>query len=563
MFMTGILLMLLFSSSAISQDRLLIIAPDEFIDELEPLKRFKDFSCRPTTLVSLTEVYNNFTGADSPEMVKKCIAHYEKSYKIKHVMLVGDCDKFPVRYCSRDEIEPRTYTPCDLYYADLYKSDGSFDDWDGNGNGVYAELRPTSANNNLDNVNWYPDVAVARVPASTTNEVRTYVEKVISYEFRASNSQWFKKALLVTGNWGNDVQIKDYIATNYLTGFTIIKHYATTVWPLYPIDPNDIEGSMDKRAEPMTNHIDQGVGFINYFGHGAIDSFCWVYDKRHVAQLSNTGKLPVVFSLGCDTGGFAPNPPWQDYTDTDNVFHSSHGPTGVTAPPMAIQPGETHTHDCDREAYPENWLVYRDTGAIGFVGPVGTGNPTYTEMMDKNFFKAYKDGYRAFGDLWYYMVEPYLLTLYDAQGNITYSSPDPNDESWHRKATWNMLIRFMATGDPSLVVGGAFNTTLCGNVYDGNGGPLQSGSRYRITCNVIVPAGQKLTANPGASVVFESGKKIIAMDPNPGNGLIVNGTAAQTVCFLSETINPQAPGVRGVKVSGQMRLRNGGGIKLY
>jgi len=67
---------------AISQySRILIIAPNEFIDELQPLKQFKDCSMRPVTLISLTDIYNNssYNGLrDNPEKVKKCIAHYKK-----------------------------------------------------------------------------------------------------------------------------------------------------------------------------------------------------------------------------------------------------------------------------------------------------------------------------------------------------------------------------------------------------------------------------------------------------------------------------------------------------
>ncbi len=88
------------SFSSLCQDKLLIIAPDEFIDELQPLRGFKECSGRPTKLVSLTEVYNNslFNGVDEPEEIKKCIAHYEKTAGVKSVLLVGDVDKFPVRW---------------------------------------------------------------------------------------------------------------------------------------------------------------------------------------------------------------------------------------------------------------------------------------------------------------------------------------------------------------------------------------------------------------------------------------------------------------------------------
>lgn len=426
---------------------LLIIAPNEFCTALQPLKEHKNTTGMRTQIVSLEYIYQNYQG-DEPEKVKKCIADYEQNYDVKYVMLVGDCDKFPVRYICRDVPVAKGYQACDLYYADLYKSDGSFDNWDGNGNGLYAQLLGTSSVNNIDNVDWHPDVAVARVPASTINEVSTYVGKVISYEFNAYNSDWFKRALLVTGDWGDSTGIKDYIATHYLSGFTIIKHYHTTVLPLYPIDTtnsNTIAASMDKRAQPMTNYINQGVGFINYFGHGSLDDFSWVYDKRHLDDLTNTDKLPIIFAVACQTGEFAPSPPWEDYNDTNNVFHVAHAPASgeIVPAPKPIQP-----QNCDREARPEDWLVKRKTGAIAYVGSAGTANPGFPDQMDKDFFEAYKLGHKTFGDMWVYVIQQYLNDRYDDQGNVLASG------EWERYATWNAPVRFMPFGDPSLRVGG-------------------------------------------------------------------------------------------------------------
>jgi|LGOV01.1.fsa_nt_gb hypothetical protein len=93
-----LLALLLIAVPAISQDKLLIIAPDDFIDKLEPLKRFKDCSGRPTILLSLTQVYQNYTGVDEPEQIKRCIADYEDKWGAEYVLLVGDVDKFPVRW---------------------------------------------------------------------------------------------------------------------------------------------------------------------------------------------------------------------------------------------------------------------------------------------------------------------------------------------------------------------------------------------------------------------------------------------------------------------------------
>jgi len=543
---------------------LLIIAPDEFMDEVEPLQRFKDASGRPTIVLSLSEVYANVNcsgGVDEPEKIKMCIAHYEQTEAIKYVMLVGDSDKFPVRYCCRDVPDPTGYQACDLYYADLYKSDGGFDDWDGNGNGLYAQLLPTSSANNVDSVNWHPDVAVARVPASSSTEVSTYVEKIISYELAASNSLWFQKALLVTGNWPPDEATKDHIATNYLTGFTIIKWYYSIFKDLYPIDPNDVEGSMDKRAQPMTDYINQGVGFLNHYGHGSIDDFAWVYDKRHLLDLTNTDKLPVIFSAGCATAEFAPAPPWQDYVDIYDVFHPAHAPApGEIVPaPKPIQPGAGAAHDCDREARPEDWLVYRDSGAIAYLGSAGTANPGYPDILDKDFFKAYDLGYRTFGDMRNYMVEAFLDGHFDEQGNVLAA------DEWNRKATWNALIRFTPFGDPSLVVGGAFTETRSGSVWDDDtNGPWKSYERYHIVGDVTVPADRTLTAQPASSVLFEAGKKITAPGSDPSQGFRMNGTSDEPAWFVTLAPDPQSEHVvQGVKVAGQLRLLNGGQIKVH
>ena len=46
-----------------------------------------------------------------------------------YVLLVGDSEVMPVRYIVLDRVEPAAFNysfyPCDLYYADVAKTDGS------------------------------------------------------------------------------------------------------------------------------------------------------------------------------------------------------------------------------------------------------------------------------------------------------------------------------------------------------------------------------------------------------------------------------------------------------
>lgn len=583
------------NASAASQYKLLIIAPQEFIDELEPLKRFKDCSGRPTILLSLTQVYNFFYGVDEPESVKRCIAHYEQSNGIEYVMLVGDVDKFPVRWrwwgwAKRNPDgtiipgkDQRGWAVSDLYYADLYKNGTkNFDDWDSNNNGLYGEIEfeldpencaPNCRRMNNDNIDFLPDVAVGRVPASTPEEVTTYVNKVIAYELKTMPSDtWFKKAALYTGDWlpnGND--IKDDVA-NYL----INRGFKNTDIKRRYWDPKQ---TPENRAATFVNDLNNGLGVVNYLGHGSTSDTQWFHhNDLKDGALHNSGMLPVVFVGACDTGMFARLVPGEHYIDTKNQPH------------CGIEKGETFTYGaypyvnvsrpdplqngsvvCNNVSYKfdmgclaESFIfIYGDPpgsgGAIAFLGERSGGQSTIVDL-DKHFFKAYEQGYDILGDMWKYMIEEYY-----AQHNLANSHTWVRDwKHWRVGHTFDEPQKLILFGDPSLIVGGAFTNTLSGSVYNGNGGPLSSYSRYHITGNVTVPAGQTLTAYPGASVLFQDGKKITAMGTGPNEGFIVNATSDIPVCFMSLAADPQSEHVvHGMKVSGQLRLRNGGEIKLH
>jgi hypothetical protein len=574
------LLTLLFVVPAFSQQNLLIIAADEFMDELEPLKQFKDASASPTTLLSLSQVYAGFTGADEAEKVKKCIASYRQSAGIDHVLLVGDVDKFPVRWRWWGLQGQEYWGVSDLYYADLYKhGTTTFDDWDDNNNGLYGEIEftPNGTINN-DNIDFLPDVSVGRIPASEGAEVTAYVNKVINYELKTLPSDsWFRTAALYTGCWDSNCNSQKDEVGNFLTnqGFSsLIKRYCD-----FDTTPN--------QPPPCAPHciitdLNSGVGFVNYCGHGYEYGWsCLNFNYSHICSLNNSNKLPVGFGAACLTGMFARMARFQPYLDVNGQKHcgSDYGETLNLGPyphtnlpkPACLQVGDTI---CSGGYYPfdrgclAEYLLFDNPngptgsdGAIAYLGARTEARP-WIEKLDKYFFQAYDaGGLRILGDMWTYMLEQYYI-LYDLGNSHTWSYDSTHWDEGHKLDEPQKLILF---GDPSLVVGGAFTNTKSGNVWDGSGGPWLSYVRYRITNDVTVPAGHVLTAYPGASFLFVDGKKITALDSNPSNGFVINGTQAAPVYFMSLT--PPDPVdqyvVHGMKVKGQVRLRNGGQIKLY
>lgn len=427
---------------------LLILADEEFLDALQPLKVHKDYTGIPAYVQSWQSLNRSFSGEgrDEPERLKRAIARYQQIAHTQYVMLVGDANRFPMRYTMTDRGDPNAYNrafySADLYYADLYKrSGGSFDTWDANGNGYYGEVRGETIAGvlNVDQVDLLPDVAVGRVPASTVVEVTTYVNKVIRYEFNAYKADWAKRALSVaTTDWVSDFcRTKEYVATNYLSGYT--------VWRLYEAG-NPCMATDPPTSANINSKLNQGVGFANYMGHG--NWFEWQirgdwYNVSDLADLTNQNQLPVIVAVACGTSRYTTEPPYDPYTDIYGVHHAGTTAgevfTTVPPPPAAIQAAD------NPGCFGESILVERDTGAVGYVGCV-TGSQSWGSDLDKFFFESLSFGWDTLGGMWNHMVRRYYE---DHPPPATIDPPD-----WFRVAEFHQPWKFHLFGDPSLRIKG-------------------------------------------------------------------------------------------------------------
>ena len=102
--------------------------------------------------------------------------------------------------------------------------------------------------------------------------------------------------------------------------------------------------------------------------------------------------------------------------------------------------------------------------------------------------------------------------------------------------------------------GGSAYTQLCGNVYDGSGGPLTAGGGpYWITCTVTIPAGRTLTISAGTEIQFEQGTKIISSGTTNADG------STSSITLYS---NNESRGFPTMIVNKEIVIQNGGGIRL-
>ncbi|MCD6480866.1 MAG: peptidase C25, partial [Thermoplasmata archaeon] len=170
----------------------------------------------PTILKTTDEIYAAYDGRDEPEKIKYAIKDAIEEYGIKYVLLVGGL-KSKIYAKPKDNVNagvkgwyvPVRYSNCrywegddpgfitDLYYADIYKyEDGNvvFDDWDSNGNGIFAEFTQSSQ----DALDLYPDVYVGRLACRNVKEVEDMVNKIMEYE--NAEKGWFYRMIGITGD---------------------------------------------------------------------------------------------------------------------------------------------------------------------------------------------------------------------------------------------------------------------------------------------------------------------------------------------------------------------------
>jgi hypothetical protein len=277
---------------------LLIITPAVFIPQLDRLVDYKN-SVGTRTVVQTTEaIYDSYEGYDKPEQIKLFIKDAIESYGISYLLLLGDVNKVPMRKVFWDfndgsEIDMLV----DLYYSDIYNDSRCFCSWDANHNMVFGE--------DDDQVDFYSDVHLGRLACNTTDEVRTVVEKIITYENDSSSREWFNRMIVMAGDTfpedrfpGAQGREGEEHTTDIMNIMNTFNH--SIIWT-----------SKDNFNKQTINaELNKGAGFVFYSGHGFPNGICPEggstdnaihYYSRSINAVTNGFKLPIIFLTACST----------------------------------------------------------------------------------------------------------------------------------------------------------------------------------------------------------------------------------------------------------------------
>lgn len=306
-----------FSSSADTYD-MIIICKDSYEPLLEPLVEHKDTHGIQTKIISLSDIYSEtyfpLQGRDKQEQIKYFIKNAKEIWNITYVMLVGTFAQVPGRYSNLETDSGGTYEELnfasDLYYADIYNANGSFSSWDTDNDGIYAEWPFPEGHTMEDIVDLVPDVHVGRLACLFKSEVKTLVNKIITYETTTAGKEWFNRMIVVGGDtfnksWEggtdyNEGEIATGMALDYMSQFTPVKLWASL-------------GNLT--TENINNEINKGCGFLYFCGHGSPQMWAthmngdyktWIggFRNTNIMKLTNLDMYPILMVGGCHNSEF-------------------------------------------------------------------------------------------------------------------------------------------------------------------------------------------------------------------------------------------------------------------
>ncbi|NOZ56213.1 MAG: hypothetical protein GXO73_05385, partial [Calditrichaeota bacterium] len=325
-----------------------VVTSGSFVPTFEPLVRWKNEKGITAKVVSVEWIYRNFSGFDHQEQVREFLKFAHREWGTRWVLLGGDVWTVPMRYafamdCEANYAENENNIPCDLYFSDL---DG---DWNANGNAVFGEVD--------DQVDGFPDVYVGRAPVQTYDEVRTFVWKDSVYE-RAPDPQTVLKMLFLGEVLWNNPYTDSGEGKN-LIDLLYVPDRFDPITKLY-------ESLGNESVESVVEALNSGYNFVNHDGHAwyTVMGVGQGYLRRSDVQgLTNGGRLPLIYSIGCWPAAF------------------------------------------DHECIAEDFLNNPNGGAVAFIGNsrYGWGSPGnphfgYSDRFDQQFYRfVFQEGVQEVG----------------------------------------------------------------------------------------------------------------------------------------------------------------------
>jgi hypothetical protein len=250
---------------------MLIIAPADFRDAVDPLRAYHESEGLATEVVDVQDLYDEFSyGSKEPGAIRDFLERAHSQWQIapRFVLLVGDATYDPRDYLGYGE----DLVPTKLVDTENFET--ASDDW-------FADLDDDGV----------PEMAVGRLPVDSAAEAAQVVAKIVAHE---SAARPLERALMVA-----DAAIRD--------NFQVVTKRLLT-WLPSGVSVSTIaidEVGVAEARQQVLDALREGVDLVNFSGHGTVDR--WRADLltvEDVAFLGNGDRLPFFTMMNCLNGLF-------------------------------------------------------------------------------------------------------------------------------------------------------------------------------------------------------------------------------------------------------------------
>lgn len=274
-----------------AQIEYVIVTTDKYLESIKGFLQWKNI------LGYVTDVISKESWRDGYDVMSALRNYRITNRNVKYLLIVGDHEDVPAVLCP----EPLT----NIHYSDLY----------------YA---------NKTNGTFIPDIYAGRVSVNTAEEARETLDKIIHAEMCPSvESQCYDNAVHCAffqtsenGSGSNyQKELRRFVRTseeirNYVAQFGINAHrfYKTEFnsFPTFYTDGTQIPEDLKYPAfrwsctgSQISDRINSGSLYALYRGHGSTAGWSNVgFTNDCLSELSNSERLPIVFSITCHTGKF-------------------------------------------------------------------------------------------------------------------------------------------------------------------------------------------------------------------------------------------------------------------
>ncbi len=403
--------------------RYIIITTPILEATMQPLANWKTQKGVPTEIYNTTYIYANYGGVDNPAQIRNFTEHMYNTYGIEWVLLAGDHDTVPPRICYA-EIDG-DYVPTDYYYADLTGN------WNSDGDSLWGE--------STDNVDWFPEVYVGRLPTNSITEMKYLIENITNYEKNPPAGTWFKKAVLCGAftNFDEDTNgdnARDTLRTdeaklkyNIQSRFIPAWYQSDRLYEASGIDTTTYAYDYALTNASAVSRMNVGETVVNWAGHG-----------------NQTGIYRKVWDADTD------NDTWADPAECSwpSFFTTSDLPTNGNKKPLiyafaCLTGAFDHTSDCLGEHSLKNF-------AIGYIGAsrISYHQQAWDPEVDGNggYYNQGLD-YRFWEQFFNYNKYQPARALYDSK--VDYLN-DKGLDAWH--ATRKNFFDYNLLGCPEIPI---------------------------------------------------------------------------------------------------------------